>query len=400
MHADIEVYRSCDTCYRYSKYNSEGKCSKVAFLAEKGATYSIFVTPTNGEKGTFFHIDFFDEEPSANQYCKDAEEVKSLPFYVSGYTTRSELSYSGCTDEQFPGLWYHVKGTGNEILATTVDGSTFFDTVLELYSGCPTEEVKSCIAYNDDKTHQGYTSSLKWMSEAGKDYYLFVRGYLGNAGFFTLHVVETVNPVNSNCSGAIGIVPGVPVVGYTTYSEKSNGTCREMLRRGSWFKLPVNESGTVALSTCDSATNFETEIEIYEQCDEDVAVGCVLHSHDRKCPPGESLIFKAKKQDYYIYVTGSRIDVNVSGLFRMISSFHPTQYDSSSSGDDDLDWLEILFISAGVLLAVIVIISIAVLIYKRPKRKYTQMDIADSFESDSSSSSYVPPGGSFSEDML
>lgn len=98
---------------------------------------TIFVTPTNGSKAEYFHVDFYDSHGNANAQCSGAVEVKSLPYYMTGYTTTSNLSYSSCEGQQRQGMWYSVMGTGKKIFATTVDPSTAFDTVLELYSAAP-----------------------------------------------------------------------------------------------------------------------------------------------------------------------------------------------------------------------------------------------------------------------
>jgi len=308
------------------------------------------------------------------------------------------------------------------MVAKTVPSATFFDTVIELYSGCPADDNSTCIDFNDD-TEQGFWSTLEWDSEANKDYWLFIRGYDGEYGFFTLHVFDTAPPVNSKCADAIPLIPGQEVFGYTTYATENNATCNTTtLRKGIWYKLHANKTGTMTLSTCDVATAFETDIEIYETCTESGADVCVPHVHDRKCPPGQSLTFTVEEEekDYYIFVAGIRTDVEVSGLFRMQCVFRPapepqsnssstsspsstsrtsstvSDLSSSSSSSDPyvdhaLEIVEVFLVIFGFAWLVTIIFTIVCCYYKR-NHKYTQMESATVVDdAGQASSAYVAP---------
>jgi len=290
----------------------------------------------------------------------------------------------------------------------TVSGGTFFDSVLELYSGCPTEENKTCLAVDDD-ARQRYTAAITWDSELGQDYYVFVRGYKGDAGMFTLHVLDLSEPDNSYCPKAIEIIPNQRVIGYTTYAGGFNATCKESstLRHGLWYMIHANESGTIALSSCDDATAFETEIEIYEECTANSATGCVNHTHDRKCAQGESLTFPAKAdQDYYIFVTGVRDDINVSGVFSLIAAFRapapPVVHHSSSISSSDsyvdnaLEIVEFMLIVISILWVATIVFTVVCCFYKKKPANYVQMVSAsvDAPNPEPQSSGYVAPSGS------
>jgi len=418
MKADLEVYSNCDECVSYTPYIPSTNCTTVVFFAKKGETFSIFVTNATGEEAGFFHVDFYEDSPRENQHCDKATSVESLPYYDAGFTGVSEASFSGCDGGSYQGSWYHIRGTGQHMMAVTTPSATFFDTVLELYSGCPTNDASTCIVWNDDVSHQSFSSTLEWDSEANKDYWLFVRGYGGAYGFYTLHVFETSAPVNSKCTDAIPIVPNQLIVGYTAYASNNNASCVETLRKGIWYKMHTNSSGTITLTTCDVATAFETDIEVYEECTQSGATGCVPHTHDLKCPPGQSLKFTVDEgdKDYYIFVTGVRTDIEVSGLFRMQSVFRaaernstssssgvnnnsssnsnsPVSDESSSSSSDPyidhaLEIVEVFLVVFGFAWLCTIVFTIYCCYYKSHN---TQMESATVVDKEEQSSGYVPP---------
>jgi len=297
------------------------------------------------------------------------------------------------------------------MMAMTISSGTFFDSVIELYSECPTSTNDACVAFNDDdEPHQAFASSLEWDSEAGADYWLFIRGYETASGLYTLHIVDTLPPANSKCVGAVDISLNQTIIGYTTFAEVSNASCGEALDRGVWYKTRVNQSGSIILSTCDAATNFETEIEVYEQCDEQSAFGCVVQSSGYKCTPGESRTFPVNAdQDYYIFVGSNRTDVNISGLFNLRYTFRPSAPNTSSTSsttggnsdissssssvyvDHALEIVEVFLIVFGFLWLASIIFAVACCFYKKHPAKYVQMDAPAAFETEQQASGYVPP---------
>ena len=398
VNADIEVYHECGgyKCVAQGQYNETANCTTVSFLAEKDMLLTIFVTPTNGSKAEYFHVDFYDSQGNANAQCSGAVEVKSLPYYMTGYTTTSNLSYSSCEGQQRQGMWYSVMGTGKKIFATTVDPSTAFDTVLELYSGCPTEENKTCLAVNDDANAYGFGSKLEWHSEAGKQYWIFVRGFVDNAGLFALHIIEVVDPVNSACMNATELVAGTPYLGYTTFASPSNASCESGSRRGLWYKIKTDKTRYVTLETCDKATLFETEVEVYLSCSEHGGEQCVNHEHGRKCAPGTSLTFVGtENKEFYVFVTGARTDLDTSGLFRLTANLGRTITPGSSQSEPKkggLSTVEIVLIILAIVWLLAMAFGIACWCYRRRNSaQYTRMEVPDGLVTDQQSAGYVPP---------
>jgi len=408
MHADIEVFSNCDACQVAGVYDDQEGCSNVSFLAKPGVNYSIFVTATEGEEDGFFHVDFYHDEPSANQHCDAPQELGHLPAYAVGFTSKSNPSYSSCDGgHQWQGLWYKIRGTGQRLRAATVEGSTHFDSLLELHSGCPASGGEdTCLAMNDDTTHQSLSSSLEWDSKIGTEYYLFVRGYQGQSGMFALNVYELTEPSNSKCVNALDISLDQPAFGYTSLASASKADCEEGERQGLWYKLNTNNINSAILSTCDSATTFDTDIEVYTTCSNDGASGCVEHSHDFRCSRGTFLMFNLESgKNYYIFVTGNRTDVTETGFFRLLavatplppsnaSSSSPFESISSSSVPESngMEIVEVFLVVFVIALLASIGFAIACCFYKRPSNKsYAQMEVPDGLDAAAESSTYVPP---------
>ena len=410
--ADIEVYNQCisDVCIARGVFNESGNnCTNATFLAEPGRIYNFCVPATENATGAFYSVDVHDAAGNANAQCDNATDTGVLPYYTAGFTGTSRLSYSSCEGQERQGQWYRIVGTGHKIVATTVATSTTFDTLIELYSGCPTEENKTCLMWNDDDSRgsaEAYGSTVEWQSTNGTAYWLFVRGYEAYTGTYGLYVYEVAEPVNSHCSGALPLLPKTPVLGINTYATPSNASCQQGTRKGLWYKFTADSARYITLETCDPATHFETEIEVYLNCTEAGGERCVNHNHDRKCSPGTSLTFVAANAvEYYVFVTGARTDVDVSGHFRLTMTpgrnyTPPVTPSDSSSGSNWLGTVEIALISLGAVWLVAMLIGVACWIRNsRAESKYRRM-IPDGLDVEQSptaaaASSGAGAGGSY-----
>jgi len=422
--ATIEVFTGCISCYKNGHYDSDAGCSTVTFTAKPGVNYSIFVSTIKDAEDNFYHVDFYYDYPNWNQFCNTSINVTRMPYYSSAFTGTSALSYSTCDGgKEWKGMWYRIRGTGNKIRAATIDGSTHFDTLLELHSDCPVEGGNTCLMMNDDSSHQGFASSLDFDTEQGKFYYLFVRGAKGETGLFSMNIYEMSEPNNSQCTSAPRLRINRPTVGVTSFASPSVGACTETPRQGLWYTTSIRHDAPLYISTCDAATAFDTDIEVYTGCDSTGGTTCVDHEHDYKCPKGTIISFPATANvTYYIFVTANRSDLNESGLFRITAidmsrpnytsdsssspsgsgSVQPVIEPSSSSKPDDhgVEAVEIMLIIFTVALVGSVGFAIGCCIYKRPSSKsYVQMDVPDGLDTNQSSSYVAPdPVGSINSD--
>ena len=75
-----------------------------------------------------------------------------------------------------------------------------------------------------------------------------------------------VPPPNDLCINAIALTCGQPVTGSTLYSSATDdptGTCTETIDGGGVFYSIVGTGYSITLSTCSSATNFDTELFLF-----------------------------------------------------------------------------------------------------------------------------------------
>jgi len=151
-----------------------------------------------------------------------------------------------------------------------------------------------------------------------------------------LTVYDKEDPANSKCTNAKGI-DKFPYQGFgiTTYANPSLGNCIDNTpRKGLWYEV-LGNGRWMTIDTCDSATTFATEIEVYTDCTEDEgAFGCVNHAHDLNCTPHTVISFPAKEHKrYYIFVTGDASGVFAEGEFIVnIKEGAKLPVSSSSSG--------------------------------------------------------------------
>jgi len=321
----IEVYSDCNNnkCVAEADYDKEKGYTELSFEAQDGKTYNIFITAQNtSDPGNYFHVDFIDEEAHPASNCSEAIVIQrgGLPLRFENYTGRSTLAWSSCYNEYKRGVWVQIVGTGGKMIATTCNEETNFDTTLELYGACPKDGTYNdyCLARSDDDPHCGSAATISWLSDKNAVYWIFVSGFADKTGIFVLTVYDKEDPANSKCTNAKGI-DKFPYQGFgiTTYANPSLGNCIDNTpRKGLWYEV-LGNGRWMTIDTCDSATTFATEIEVYTDCTEDEgAFGCVNHAHDLNCTPHTVISFPAKEHKrYYIFVTGDASGVFAEGEF-------------------------------------------------------------------------------------
>jgi len=95
-------------------------------------------------------------------------------------------------DGTWPGLWFEITGTGNQMGASTC-GIANYDTKIGVF--CADCGDLNCIDGNDDGGGcPGFTSEVLWDSQAGATYLIYVTGFSGASGQGDLFVGETGGP--------------------------------------------------------------------------------------------------------------------------------------------------------------------------------------------------------------
>lgn len=131
-----------------------------------------------------------------NDQCSGASAVTCGNTYMGSTnlaTSTNDPTGTCGTSGVVPGVWFQFAGTG-QIVTASLCGSSF-DTKIQVYSGsCGT---MNCVAGNDD--YCSTQSQVTWTSAAATTYYIFVGGFNGATGTFSLNV-SCVTPAPPNCS--------------------------------------------------------------------------------------------------------------------------------------------------------------------------------------------------------
>lgn len=193
----INVYGgSCDSLTCVAGNNNapdcEGNTSEVSFFAEEGAMYYIYI---NGERGLTgeFGLEITCEDPSANDICDKATPISCGDVITASteLATATGAPDTDCEpgfldDNLGAGLWYQIIGTGESISLSTC-GTAGFDTKIDVFTGDCDSLV--CVAGNDDGDGcAAFSSFLTFPSVEGERYYIYVSGFAGAVGTFTLSV--------------------------------------------------------------------------------------------------------------------------------------------------------------------------------------------------------------------
>jgi hypothetical protein len=180
-------------------------CASVIAIASVGlAQEQTKIEPMPGEVG--YASPDIALQPPVNDLCADAITI-AVPSLTAGTTVGATLDNNAgfCgTGLTTAGVWYMVVGTGNTMTAgfCTGSGTASYDTKLFVY--CDTCSTKTCVGGNDDTC--GLLSEVTWCSQAGFQYLIYVSGFGGQTGTFSLDVFDDGTP----CPDP-GICSNVPV---------------------------------------------------------------------------------------------------------------------------------------------------------------------------------------------
>jgi len=335
--ADIEVYRSCQNiCLGVGTYSSESGCVTVTVPTTHDQIISIFVSPTDGAEDDVFNLTVTNYPATQYYTCPKALEIKStdLPFRHKDSTYGGEESWSSCSRSFSSSVWFHFKGTGKTMVATTCGDATAVNTAIELYDACPEDgSTEHCLAHNENYEACVLSSLIQFDSVEGKDYYILAHGKSNEKGIIEVRLYEASVPVNSKCDGAISISLGNQSNGVIEFAAISGGDCSSGVdRRGGWFKF--QGTGTfLTADTCNDGTNFNAEVEIYRSCDTASGKGskCYARSTTGSCYAGSSISFTTEKdKTYYAYVSAPAYGSSVANSYFLLQLREMSHHSSSS----------------------------------------------------------------------
>jgi hypothetical protein len=206
----------------------------------------------------------------ANDLCANAIAVG--PGSTMGTTKCATQDGVSACDSSCPGpdVWYTFSPPGNGSATIATCGSPL-DTVLSIYTACPTDPAAIELACDIDSCGDNETITLPSVT-ACELYYIRVAGDNaspgGSYGDFTLTVTFTAAaPPNDLCANATllgtpSILSGNGVFPFDTTSAGTDGPAAQPVANDVWFKYKPNCSGPVYVSTC--GTLFNTSLAVYK----------------------------------------------------------------------------------------------------------------------------------------
>ena len=245
-----------------------------------GAQYWVRVYDFSGAPTTFaFAICIVT--PS-NDLCANASTAVCGGVYNGCTSVACGMTGTGdptalCVAQTAPsqGVWYVYAGSGQNVILTTCGGTTNFDTQLFVYTG--TCGSLTCLMGNDDMCNPscvggvtcGYpqASRLTFGTLVGTNYYIFVSGWAGATGNFTLTVTCATPPVNDQCAGAILTACGTTLTGSTITATNNNditncGSATATSPVALWYNY-AGDGSTLIISTCGGTTNYNTQLGVW-----------------------------------------------------------------------------------------------------------------------------------------
>lgn len=204
---------------------------------------------------TTFTICVYNLETPSNDLCSGATPlVCGQP--MNGTTvgaTETDAPTALCNGEDLtgaPGVWYKFSGTGANV-NLDLCSNLLFDTKIGVFTG--TCGSLLCVSANDDQC--GLGSSLSVPTATGLDYFVYVTGFSGDFGTFTLThdlaaVVPVVNPDGPTvfCQGNSVTLTSTPASSYSWSPTGGNGSANVVSATGSYTVTTTDFNGCQATS--------------------------------------------------------------------------------------------------------------------------------------------------------
>jgi len=339
--AEIQMFRKCnDQCEEHQQ-------SIIHVSMKPKETISFFVfSADDGLISVYAKKD----NRTIHDTCMNAIEINapfSLVEYKSNMGKKTKPVCGSTLMTTHTGLYYYFQSPVTDtFIVETCAIETQFDTYVEVFEGCG--KTQRCIQANDDSPECGSTASyVRFEAQQGAEYYIYVAESSktkDTEGTFRLNVYTLNPPINSKCSKAEPLTPGLRQHELTKYSYESTSNCKDFYSLnkyseikklptshllGLWYYYKAEVKGTLTISTCDAGTSVRSRIGIYKSCymtyDVSHPTGCIAEnavSQESCSIRGTSLSVDMEKGDnYYIFVGGeTSLDV---GFVSIDSSFKP-----------------------------------------------------------------------------
>ncbi|KAH3744026.1 hypothetical protein Pelo_14586 [Pelomyxa schiedti] len=249
--------------------------------------------------------------------CDRAFPIPYVGFEMDSTTSGKIISNYTCDlynmFSSSQGMYFVFTSATARWLTVSLCQGTSWDTILYIFTGCTSGKANTCVTFNED--YCGWQSQITWEAAEMTPYYIFVTGFQGAAGFFTITLTDADPPDNEFCTSAISI-PQIPWSsgGNTKAAGYSNVSCRTGVTQaaGLWYTYSGNGSDIKAY-TC-KYSSIDTIVELYRGCP-----GTCSDWNDDSCDTGSELVWTATKGvTWYILVTSFN---NIRGDFMLFVDY-------------------------------------------------------------------------------
>lgn len=284
-------------------------------------------------------------DPPANDNCNAAILVEGesvVEEFCNSSATDSNVSFpSSCDGDRATigkDMWYRYTAPyDGKLIVHTYDSS--FDTVLGVYGSliqgscaCPGGQFSfaTLLGCSDDASEQLLTSFVEVDINEGDCITARVGGYKytdgdvdEGPGFLTFRPIKK----GDRCDIAHELPSqlSVEVMGTNagdTWIQADLSSCANGDEVDEWYRYVMPCQGTLVISTCDDATNFDTTLAVYTGCggladeiecnDDSTTIGCQIGGLNRK---SEVSINAGGGEVIYIRVSGFQ---NAVGTFKLM----------------------------------------------------------------------------------
>jgi hypothetical protein len=285
-------------------FNDEycGHQSKVRWYAQRGTTYYIMVHGHRDASGTF-GLTMKESHPHDDCYEATSATPGSVVVGTTSGSHSSPPPTCGNVDTSVPGVWYTIEETSGYQRAELLQARDSFKGQVAVYRSMDEADVGCGALICDTGSASG---QVTWLAESKHKYYVFVAGQNATMdGEFELfvghdyaHSCEMSSKIDP---GTIGFLASTQLA--TPQNVESCGYTGYHTAPGVWFEV-VGTGGVLAISTCGSANDLETEISVFSGgCGGLQCVGGT--GQDLPCGPnGEISWDSVEGLIYHIYISG------------------------------------------------------------------------------------------------
>ncbi|KAG7362740.1 hypothetical protein IV203_026100 [Nitzschia inconspicua] len=274
----VTVYSGSCNELQYAAADSSGK---VMWTASKGEKYWVFVHGVGKITGDFalsiLAGGLLRPTPNSNNQCIFSERLLTPKWgtavSVTNTTVNGHIAYHapGCGELLDPstssGLWYSVIGNGAGLRASTCDTTSGFIARVAVHGG----SCQSLMCIDEGGPNCGEESSVAWIGEVRKEYFILVEGLSSSFGEFNLTLEEVIPQSSSGCTTPVEVsLNQISILGSTVDGSSHDGRlCIGTAFASStvWYAIE-GTGGAMFASTCDPNSDIFAKLEIYTgDCD-------------------------------------------------------------------------------------------------------------------------------------